>query len=162
MFALRNDLFDLWSSSGISFQHPAYKLIRTTINGFIRFGHKFSFMQIFILNKMCNYHASKLDSETSFNEEWASAISTLDPAMTQKMESIRSHMNMLLLVHLVRSSPLFIVLVLTWLPGNLISRFFAWTAKAFATSWKRRVIDKADSAAFAYGDSIQHAEVSGF
>ena len=53
MFALRYELFDLWAKSKIEFNHPAYRLTETTINGFIRFGHRISFTQVFISSLLC-------------------------------------------------------------------------------------------------------------
>ena len=38
MFKLRDELFDDAADGNIDFNSPAYQLLRTTMNGFIRFG----------------------------------------------------------------------------------------------------------------------------
>jgi hypothetical protein len=43
MFYLRNELFDDAARGEIDFSHPSYQILRTTMNGFIRFAHKLDF-----------------------------------------------------------------------------------------------------------------------
>src|SRR6266513_245936 len=38
LFRLRDELFDVARDGALSFDHPAYGLLRMTLNGFIRFG----------------------------------------------------------------------------------------------------------------------------
>ena len=37
MFAIRDELFDYASSGRVSFSHPGYRLLRQSMNGFIRY-----------------------------------------------------------------------------------------------------------------------------
>ncbi len=46
LFALRDELFDLARSGAISFDDRAYGLLRSTLNGFIRFGHRLTFFPV--------------------------------------------------------------------------------------------------------------------
>ncbi|HUY95832.1 MAG TPA: hypothetical protein VMU71_11055 [Terracidiphilus sp.] len=39
MFAVRDELFDYAADGNISFEHPAYVLLREQMNGFIRYAH---------------------------------------------------------------------------------------------------------------------------
>ena len=43
IFEVRDELFDYAASGRIAFSHPAYRLLRQSMNGFIRYGHKVSF-----------------------------------------------------------------------------------------------------------------------
>src|ERR1035438_863123 len=65
MFALRDELFDYASSGKISFSDPAYRLLRQSMNGFIRHAHRLTFFQI-----VTNMLAWKVVGETpSFRSE---------------------------------------------------------------------------------------------
>src|ERR1039457_4111930 len=46
MFAVRDELFDYAESGKIGFNHPAYRLLRQSMNGFIRYGHRLTFFQV--------------------------------------------------------------------------------------------------------------------
>lgn len=48
MFAIRDELYDYASNGNIGFEHPAYKLLRQSMNAFIRYGHKLTFGQVLL------------------------------------------------------------------------------------------------------------------
>jgi hypothetical protein len=81
MFTVRDDLFDYAASGKISFRHPAYRLLRQSMNGFIRYGHQISFCQ-FVMTWLA---WKAIEGRNSFNWErqWRSALDSLD-AETRK------------------------------------------------------------------------------
>src|ERR1700686_4706562 len=46
LFEVRDELFDYARSGNISFQHPAYRLLRRSANGFIRYAHRLTFFRV--------------------------------------------------------------------------------------------------------------------
>jgi hypothetical protein len=46
MFKVREELFDFAASGKISFNDPAYRLLRQLMNGFIRYGHQLTFFRV--------------------------------------------------------------------------------------------------------------------
>ena len=48
MFAIRDEIFDYASSGHIDFEHPAYQLLRNSMNGFIRYAHRLTFFQLML------------------------------------------------------------------------------------------------------------------
>src|SRR5260370_14413210 len=46
MFIIRDELFDYAASGRISFNDPAYRLLRQLMNGFIRYGHQLTFFRL--------------------------------------------------------------------------------------------------------------------
>src|SRR2546425_10001640 len=46
LFTIRAELFDYAASGKIDFSHPAYRLLRQSMNGFIRYGHQLSFFRL--------------------------------------------------------------------------------------------------------------------
>ena len=50
MFALRDELFDEARKGNISFSDPAYGMLRSSMNGFIQFGHRLNVWQVMLLN----------------------------------------------------------------------------------------------------------------
>lgn len=54
MFALRDRLFDEARGGTISFEHPAYRLLRMTINGFMRYAHRMSGLNFLFFRPSCS------------------------------------------------------------------------------------------------------------
>ena len=76
MFQIRDDLFDYARQGNISFSHPAYKLLRRSANGFIRYGHRLTFYRIVttsIVWKFMNY-----SPELRWTSDWTRALGRVD------------------------------------------------------------------------------------
>lgn len=118
MFALRDELFDEGCRGAISFDHPAYKMLRSTMNGFIRFGHKVrltSFLgYVFFLNSADN----EALRDISFDARWKEAIKDLPTDVNTKMWDYKIRMNMLVMEHLLLVSPL--VLLALVMPVSVV------------------------------------------
>ncbi len=112
MFALRGHLFDEAANGLIDFGHPAYKTLRNTMNGFIRFGHRLSLLE-FVLTPIT------VDVEDGFVQEWQKSSSGLSPEVRSKLERFRDKMNFIAIKHISLNSTLVIATmifpVILWL-----------------------------------------------
>lgn len=109
MFALRAELYDVARSGLISFDHPAYGTLRTTMNGFIRFGHQISFSRVLVILSFVD-----LKSVPSFTEKWGEATKDLEPEVNERLTNFTEKMNAIVGKHLVVTSPtLLLLLVVT-------------------------------------------------
>src|SRR6185437_15030162 len=50
LFALRNELFDYAAKGGISFDEPAYGILRNTMNGLLRYAERISFTHTLLVS----------------------------------------------------------------------------------------------------------------
>lgn len=145
MFKLRDNLFDEAERNGIQFDSAAYGMIRSTINGFIRFAHRINLPQamlfILIFNKE-NGNLGKL-----FSERLEENKKELNDTQKELIETYYLKMNFLMVEHLVLSSPFLLLTV-------LIPLAFALSAKkhftGLVTTFKKP-LDKLDTAAFTTG-----------
>ena len=102
LFALRDDLFDHAANGQIPFDDPAYRMLRRTTNGLIRFAHQISLLQlilIFLVSKHKNTHPDFLDRlqrhTTSLNQDQQGLV-----------RHYLTDMNRLTSRHLILSSPI--------------------------------------------------------
>lgn len=77
MFEVRDELFDYAASGRISFDHPAYRLLRQSMNGFIRYGHQLSFSQ-FVMTWL-SWKAMEGRDSFRWETKWHEALNTLGP-----------------------------------------------------------------------------------
>lgn len=96
IFAIRDELFDYAAAGNISFDDPAYKMLRNLMNGYIRFGHRLSLLHIFIVMGLMfrSRHSSDLKH---FEHQFTYSLAALTPetrdALTMYRE--RAEMNVL-------------------------------------------------------------------
>jgi hypothetical protein len=117
MFSLRDELFDEGCRGTISFDHPAYGMLRSTMNGFIRFGHKMGILNFIFFVVYLNKEDQKALREVSFDAHWQNATMDLPMGVKDKLFNYKLRMNMLLVEHLLLVSPFVILTVITpvWL-----------------------------------------------
>ena len=70
LFALRDDLFDEAESGLVAFEHPAYGMLRSTMNGFIRFGHRLGLIQLIAGAVIVESDDYKRIYRRSFADRW--------------------------------------------------------------------------------------------
>ena len=84
LFQIRDAVFTFAADGNIAFTHPAYGMVRSTVNGFIRHAHRISLVQMIAF-----LYLSRRDRLTiltdSFDARWASATRDLD-------DSVRDHL----------------------------------------------------------------------
>lgn len=103
VFALRDKLFDYAHTGAIGFEHPAYTVLRTRMNGLIRFAHRATWTHIllaFIFTRK-----SMADSVSESNHRWEEALSQVQQTETRlKLREFHDQMQLLIAKHMMRSS----------------------------------------------------------
>ena len=103
LFDLRDELFDLALSGKISFDHRAYGVLRSTINGYIRYGDRLTlwhalFLGVFLMRE-------KKEAVQSFHQMWANAQKGLDPKTIEELAGLRKRMGNMAVRHIILSAP---------------------------------------------------------
>jgi len=120
LFALRDELFDYATSGAISYDDPAYWRLRLVTNGMIRFAHRLTFPR-FLLTVVVN---SLWPNPYPINQfqEWAKAVEDIrDSETRKKLHEFNVRMSDMVVRHLIGGSPTFLVLLVFFLIGALVS-----------------------------------------
>ncbi len=156
MFDLRDDLFDAARTGLVSFDHPAYGQLRSTINGFIRFGHRFTIGQFLFM--MLLVKTKDLEMIADFDQEWEAAVSDLDGHSRQCLENYKARMDHIAIKQLITGTPECFVLypfisigIAVWLVWRIATRQTA-SVLAFV---RQSFFSEIDSAAYFYGRAKQ-------
>lgn len=109
MFALRDEFFDEARSGAISYSSPAYGMLRSTMNGILRFGHR--------LNIPLTISLIAISSKNGINTKSFSArLEENTKNLTQEQKGLiygyHIKMNFLVLEYLIYSSPLLLATVI--------------------------------------------------
>jgi hypothetical protein len=154
MFDLRDDLFDAARTGLISFDHPAYGLLRSTINGFIRFGHRFTIGQFLFM--MLLIKRKDLETIADFDQEWDESISDLNQNTVHCLENFKARMDRIAIKQLIMGTPEFWVVyplislcICLWLLWRIGTRQTA----SFWSFVRNRFFPEIDNAAYFYGRS---------
>jgi hypothetical protein len=143
MFALRDQLFDDAAVGKVDFESLGYGLLRITMNGFIRYGHRMSLLQVFVFAAIVDARDS-VESSQSFDSRWTEAMGKLDDVQQGLLEGYTRRMHEILVKHLVLTSPLLLALVV---PAVLGVVCVSYVARAM-----RDRLSEIDSAALACGE----------
>ena len=147
MFALRDQLFDEAAAGLIQFDHPAYGMLRSTMNGFIRFGHKLGWLGAFLFSMSCWNEKTISDQHSSNRERWEYALATLNSESRNRLQDFSNKMNFLVLEFLVVSSP---ITVFTVVVPAIFFVFAQYRISLMLTRF-RNPLERIDSAALVYG-----------
>ncbi len=136
MFAIRDALFDEAYNGLVDFNHPAYGLLRGTMNGYIRFGHKLRLLEALIFVLLVRKDADISTNKLSFDKRWVKATSELNPSVVERLNGYRLQMQRTVLKHLILGSPIFLavfgfatMLVIPYLIKQKIAQFVEETFK---------------------------------
>jgi len=120
MFSLREELFDLAASGQLQFDAPAYGMLRTTMNGFIRYGHRVNVVSLVIFVALVpEEQRSAFASDTPL-VRLPCAIASLAPETRETLEVLRRRMQFAVLEQLLFGSPLFVLGVVLLFPLVLV------------------------------------------
>src|SRR6266849_3499419 len=72
MFVIRDELFDYAAARNIGFDDPAYRLLRRSMNGFIRYAHQLTFFRLCVT--MIELRLAGKTSESKWTEEWLQSL----------------------------------------------------------------------------------------
>ena len=133
MFRLRDELFILAVDGEIRFDHPAYGMQRSAMNGMIRFAHRIS------LSHLLTWHLFVGDIGDQLQKDYVSrrdaALVTLDDVARKKVLAIRMRMHVLVITLCIKSSPILVVLVVPCIVALVLVQFsFGFVSMLFKTS----------------------------
>jgi hypothetical protein len=158
IFVLRDELFDEAHRGLIAFDHRAYGILRSTMNGYIRFSHHLTFWHFLVLAIW-----GRNDDMSSFEQAWKQAISELDEETRQRLISYRNRMDALAIRHVlvgtpeavILAIPLFIMAVIVLVVTGLIKLVFSKGQQTLDTAGSlREHFKNIDDAALMYGEQV--------
>jgi hypothetical protein len=105
MFAVRDELFDFAAAGGISFDDPAYLLLRQQMNGMIRYGHQITVFRTLITMGM-RYVRNDVQREP-WTKKWEASLRELnDDKVRDKMQMFHNKGATIAAKHLIIGSPI--------------------------------------------------------
>ena len=139
MFALRDELFDFASEGKIAFDHPAYRSLRAACNGYIRFGHRVSFITATLFYWSLTESERKWLSENGPDTSWDKITQDLSGPIVRALDSFRHRTMEIVAAQLVLGSPVMILLVATIIPGILLAVAVVLGVEAVKAGWSRLI-----------------------
>jgi hypothetical protein len=105
MFCVRDEMFDFAANGNISFDDPAYLLLRRQMNGLIRYGHQLTVFRS-IMTMAINATSGRTP-KMSWNEAWQSALDNIqNEEVRAKMRGFHERGMVIAVKHLIVGSPL--------------------------------------------------------
>ena len=104
LFVLRDELFDYALDGNISFDHPAYAMLRRRMNNLLRFSHKISFVRLLIFLSL-GYKIMAKEALANHEREWRSALEQLSDKQRKKIEELHERVLSEILKHMVFGNP---------------------------------------------------------
>lgn len=105
--ALRDDLFDRAAAGAIAFGHPAYGMLRRTMNGFLRWGERIRLLDVVLLPAFTR-HGDRV-ADNRFDARWMRAVADLSERDRAWLESYRNRIGRVVMGFLIVGSPVFAV-----------------------------------------------------
>ena len=118
MFALRDEMFDYAASGAIAFNDPAYRLLRQSMNGFLRFAHRLTLLRLCLT--IVKWRMSSEAPELKWHTRWQAAMETVPDETSAKLKDFHSRALGLVVKRLVTGSPLLICILLVLFCGALV------------------------------------------
>lgn len=110
MFSIRDELFDYAASGKIRFDHQAYKLLRQSMNGFIRYAHRLTFFQLVLT--IMRWRALLETPELAWAANWERALKSIqDPEVRSKLDQFHNRAMSLVLQRLIFGSPVLLFIL---------------------------------------------------
>jgi hypothetical protein len=110
VFAVRDELFDYARAGNIDFSHPAYRLLRQSFNGFIRYAHRLTFYRVVITIFIWKIMGQK--PELIWTKSWTDAVVSLDEKTRADLMKFHERLTFLIVRRLVYGSPFLCVALL--------------------------------------------------
>lgn len=148
LFRLRDGFFDDALKIGLSFDHPAYGMIRTTINGTIRYAHKLNLPHFLIILVMVKMGKSK--EVLPLSDQLLEAADDLTPEQTGLVMDYLLSLNLYMFRHMIISSPVAILTVI--LPVLIVKVISEQAGRIKLVAKFRQTLGQIDNAAHAFGN----------
>ncbi len=153
LFALRDEMFDFAASGGVEFRHPAYGMLRLTMNGFLRWADRLHLLRIVLLRFA--YPREDRRRDDGFRAAWKRSLLELDSEGQARMNEYRDRMHRIVAEYVLFRSPApmatIVVPVVAAVMGSTLTNFALRVLK-------NRWLDDLDAVAFEYGHAPSVAE----
>lgn len=105
MFALRDELFDYAAAGNIRFSDPAYRLLRQSMNGYIRYAHQLTFFRLAVT--MIERRICGIEETTTWHDKWNSSLANIkNVEVKDRLLEFHRRSNVLAIHRVVNGSPL--------------------------------------------------------
>jgi len=133
MFMLRDELFDYAAAGNIDFNDPAYRLLRQSMNGLIRYAHQLTFFRLCCTFEM--WRNAEEELPVRWSASWEKALKNIKNTEAQnKLNEFHVRSLMLAVERIVTGSPVLIVGVSITLVGLVIHKGWRNLAQACKTA----------------------------
>lgn len=122
LFALRDKLFDIAKNGEIDFNNPAYGMLRSYINSTIKYGHRFSFMQLIASTYFTRNDDVKKEYIKMYNEKWYKSLDKLDQETKRKLLIIRNEVQINIVIQLILTSPVLFFTLISFIAVLLLKK----------------------------------------
>lgn len=126
LFRIRDDFFRLAEQGAIAFDCDAYRLVRLTLNGMIRYAHQLSLIQLLVAGHARKRYGPDLEA-AHFAEAVESAIESLAQEQQLLVRRTLNAMHREMLLHMMRKAPIFATICALWI-----------VARRRAVEWRRQ------------------------
>lgn len=108
LFAIRDKLFDLGRTGVVPFDHAAYGITRSVINGHIRYAHRIKlFTTVYLALSKATFVRGQ-----DFHKKWVMSIDALDPEPRRQLTDLITRVHFVLIDQMLLSSATMWVIVL--------------------------------------------------
>ncbi|MHB8500023.1 MAG: hypothetical protein ACYDCG_02095 [Candidatus Acidiferrales bacterium] len=115
MFLIRDELFDYAAAGKINFDEGAYRLLRKSMNGFIRYGHQLTFFRLCVT--MVELKLQGKNSESKWTEDWHLSLEKVrDDEVRATLEQFHERAMTCVAERVIFGSPALISLVVCSVP----------------------------------------------
>lgn len=98
IFSVRDEMFLYGADGNISFDHPAYTLLRARMNGLLRHGHELTLTRLLTLVAACK--DMQIDPNSPFSV-WERVVDQLPAKTQEQMKEFNKRTNIFVLQHLM-------------------------------------------------------------
>jgi hypothetical protein len=124
MFSVRDEMWDYAAAGNISFDDPAYLLLRKLMNGLIRYGHQLTIFRAMMTT--LKWHLFGHAPELNWQKKWGIALAGItDPLVREQLESFHYRAISIAMKRLIGGSPLLLLLLLVVSVWKAIE--YGWT-----------------------------------
>jgi hypothetical protein len=105
MFALRDELFDYAAAGNIHFNDPAYRLLRQSMNGYIRYAHQLTFFRLCMLT--IERKVFGIEEKTTWHDKWEASLANIEnQEIKDRLCEFHMRSSVLAIRRVVNGSPL--------------------------------------------------------
>ncbi len=110
VFVVRDELWDYAAAGNISFEDPAYRLLRQSMNGIIRYAHQLTFFRVCVT--VFRIELAIDSPKSTWSEDWQSALErTRNDDTRKQLEEFHARAMQLVANRLIFGSPFLLILV---------------------------------------------------